>query len=131
MVSLLGNEELLEEERVKAKNIREKMSSVVGGGAYSNSGYGSSNSGYSGYNGGNSGYGGNSSGGYSSKYDHHDKKKNESKPYDYGNSLGAYGDYSYNKSTQGRQERQTSDPTSTRRTKSQKCRRRPRNPSKR
>ena len=99
MVSLLGNEELLEEERVKAKNIREKMSSVVGGGAYSNSGYGSSNSGYSGYNGGNSGYGGNSSGGYSSKYDHHDKKKNESKPYDYGNSLGAYGDYSYNKST--------------------------------
>lgn len=81
---------------MKAKNIREKMSSVVGGGAYSNnsyggSGYGGSNSGYS----GNSGYGA----GINNKYDNHDKKKNESKPYDYGNSLGAYGDYSYNKST--------------------------------
>lgn len=64
------------------------MSSVVGGGAYSSSGYGNSGS--------NSGY----SSGYNSKYDNHDtKKKNESKTYDYGNSLGAYGDYSYNKST--------------------------------
>lgn len=39
------------------------MSSVVGGGAYSNSGYGN--------NGSNSGYGG----GFSSKYDSHDNKK--------------------------------------------------------
>ena len=28
-----------------------------------------------------------------------DKKKAENKTYDYGNSLGAYGDYTYNKST--------------------------------
>lgn len=42
------------------------MSSVVGGGAYTNSGYGNS-----GYGGSNSGY----SSGYNSKYDHHDNKK--------------------------------------------------------
>lgn len=90
VVNLLSNEELLEEERVKAKNIREKMSNVIGGSAYrensNNGGYGG---GYSGSNSGNN-----------SKYDNYDnKKKNENNAYNYGNSLGAFGDYAYNKST--------------------------------
>jgi hypothetical protein len=59
VVGLLQSEELLEEERVKAKNIREKMSNVVGGSSYGSSGSSgnSGNSGYGGY-GGNGGYGG-------------------------------------------------------------------------
>ena len=81
------------------------MANVVGGSAYSGGyggsssgnyggGYGGSGSGYggSGY-GGNSGYGG----GYGSKNEQ--KKKQQNKTYDYGTSLGAYGDYTYNKST--------------------------------
>jgi hypothetical protein len=91
VVGLLNNEELLEEERVKAKSIREKMANVVGGSAYNNSGYGSNSA--------SSNHYGNGLGG-SSKYDTYDnKKKAENKTYDYGNSLGAYGDYAYNKST--------------------------------
>ena len=74
------------------------MANVVGGSAYSG-GYGSSSgnyggSGYGGY-GGSGNYGGSGYGG--SKYE--EKKKPENKTYDYGNSLGAYGDYTYNKST--------------------------------
>ena len=59
MVGLLNNEDQLEEERVKAKEIREKMSGIVGGSAYGgNSGYGGSGSyGGSGGYGGSSGYG--------------------------------------------------------------------------
>lgn len=61
---------------MKAKNIREKMSSVVGGSAYnSNSGYGGSGYGGSGYGGNSGGYGGNSGGYGSSKYDNFDNKK--------------------------------------------------------
>jgi hypothetical protein len=90
---------------VKAKNIREKMANVVGGAAYSggysnsssygNSGYGGSGNG--GY-GGSGSYGGNNNSGYGNSK-HEEKKKTENKTYDYGNSLGAYGDYAYNKST--------------------------------
>ena len=67
------------------------MSNVIGGSAYRQN---SNNSG--GY--GGSGYGSNS--GHNSKYDNYDnKKKNENNTYNYGNTLGAFGDYTYNKST--------------------------------
>jgi len=70
---------------VKAKTIRDKMSNVVGGSSYGGS-YG-----------GSSGYG---SGAYgSSKYDNDSKKKTDSNNYNYGNTVGHFGDYSYNKST--------------------------------
>ena len=93
---------------MKAKNIREKMANVVDGSAYSG-GYGNNSSsgsyGGSGYGGsafgGNGGYGGSGNyggTGYSGSKSE-DKKKAENKTYDYGNSLGAYGDYTYNKST--------------------------------
>ena len=100
VVNLLTNEELLEEERVKAKNIRDKMSNVLGSGSSSNydSGYGgSSNSGYGGYGGSSGGY----SGGGNNKYDNYGSKNNKKdSAYNYGNSgLGVYGDYTYNKST--------------------------------
>ena len=75
VVGLLSNEELLEEERLKAKNIREKMSGVVGGSA---GGYGASSGSYGGSSGG---YGG--AGSYGGGYDNYggsskyggDKKK--------------------------------------------------------
>lgn len=66
------------------------MSNVLGSG--SNSGYGSSSSG-SGYggSGSNSGYGG-----YGSS---EAKKNNKNDTYNYGNAVGHFGDYNYNKST--------------------------------
>ena len=68
------------------------MSNVVGGSAYSGN-YSNGGSGY-----GGSGYGGSSGyGGYGSR---EEKKKNDSSStYNYGNSVGHYGDYSYGKST--------------------------------
>lgn len=87
---------MLEEERVKAKAIREKMANVVGGTTYGSGGSGS----YGGSN-GSGGYGGNSGYGYggSNKYENENKKKNENNAYNYGTGPGAFGDYSYNKST--------------------------------
>jgi hypothetical protein len=79
---LLSNEELLEEERTKAKNIRDKMSGVVGGMNYG-------------------GYGGESRGGMGGKYESYDSK-NYGKSSDsgsYNNNTGGFGDYNYNKST--------------------------------
>jgi len=93
-VALLNNEEQLEEERIKAKTIRDKMSNVVGGGygGGSGSGYGGSGSGsgYGGYDGGYSNYG----------HKEEKKKKNNegSSTYNYGNSVGHFGDYTYSKS---------------------------------
>lgn len=86
----MSNDELLEEERVKAKEIRERMAGVVGG-SYSNQ----SSSGY-GYGGSSSGYGNTGGyGGYGSK----ESKKKEETNYNYGNTLGHFGNYSYEKST--------------------------------
>lgn len=48
-MALLSNEEQLEEERLKAKNIREKMSNIVGGSSYNGGGGSGGNSGYGGY----------------------------------------------------------------------------------
>ena len=77
---------MLEEEREKAKTIRERMSGIAGG------------THYGGYTGG---YGGDS------KYDSYNNKNYGGKPNnnktfsggDITGGLGAYGDYSYNKST--------------------------------
>ena len=96
MVNLLTNEELLEEERVKAKNIRDRMSNVLGSGSSSNydSGYGGSSS-----------YGGSGYGGQGSRYDNYGSSKNsknskKDSAYNYGSAgLGVYGDYTYDKST--------------------------------
>lgn len=89
VVDLLSNEELLEEERVKAKNIRERMSGVVTG------------SNYGGFTG--SGSGGSS---ISSKYGSIDNKSYQTGGYSGGSSstynesgLGVYGDYNVSKST--------------------------------
>ena len=92
---------MLEEERVKAKTIREKMSNVLGNG---NSYGAGSGSGSGGYGGGSSGYNNKSYDNYDkgNKYDNYDKKKvsNKDNAYKYGNEgLGVYGDYTYNKST--------------------------------
>jgi len=70
------------------------MSNVVGGsgygGGYGGSGYGGSIGG-SGYGGGYGGMGG---------YGKEEKKKQDNaNTYNYGNSVGHYGDYSYGKST--------------------------------
>ncbi len=73
------------------------MSNVVGGSAYSGN-YSSGGSGYGGSGYGGSGYGG--SGGYGGYGSKEEKKKNDSSgTYNYGNSVGHYGDYSYGKST--------------------------------
>lgn len=93
VVNLLNNEELLEEERVKAKTIREKMSNVVGGTTYG-AGYGGS---YNNNGSSSSGYGGSGYGSSSYSKPDSDKKKNDS--YNYGSGLGYFGDYTYNKST--------------------------------
>jgi hypothetical protein len=96
IVELLSNEELLEEERVKAKTIRERMAGVVGGsgGGYSAGGYG-----------GSSNYGG-SSYGNQSKYESYNSKNvgsmSSGSTGGYGNTgsgLGVYGDYGTTKST--------------------------------
>ena len=68
------------------------MSNIVGGG------YGSGSGGY----GGSSGYGGSGYDSGYSNYGHKEEKKkknNESSSYNYGNSVGHFGDYSYSKST--------------------------------
>ena len=87
----MSNEELLEEERVKAKTIRERMSNVVTG------------SNYGGFTGKDSSLGA------GSKYGSIDNKSYQSGGYSgstnstqpgYGDSgLGVYGDYSVQKST--------------------------------
>ena len=80
------------------------MSNVIGGSAYRQN---SNNSG--GYG---SGYGSNS--GHNSKYDNYDnKKKNENNTYNYGNTLGAFGDYAYNKSTLDKYKDAKNDKTTT------------------
>lgn len=89
VVDLLSNEELLEEERVKAKTIRERMSGIVSG------------SNYGGFSGSGSGSGGSS---ISSKYGSIDNKSYQTGGYSGGSSynesgLGVYGDYNISKST--------------------------------
>ena len=82
---------MLEEERVKAKTIREKMSNVVGGTTYGG-GYGGS------YNSSNSGSGNGGSYG-SSSYSKPEGGKKKDDSYNYGSGVGYFGDYTYNKST--------------------------------
>ena len=83
IVDLLSNEELLEEEREKAKKIRDRMSNVIGDKGMSYGAQGSFGSGYDSYSNKNQG------------------TSSSSTSYtNYGNSgLGQYGDYTNHKST--------------------------------
>ena len=79
------------------------MSNVVGGSAYGGGGGYGGNSGYGGSyggSGGSGGYGGyNGGGGYGSYGSEKKKEKSKNDTYNYGNSVGHFGDYTYSKST--------------------------------